>query len=107
MFGLKEKMSDSKILSDKNVTAPNSKETTNELTSASQLTISDEEVKKLDAIYSSWGDTVHYSQDPKVFRGCEGSYMFDSEELLFVSSVLSKSIKEHNVNKKRRVKKLD
>ena len=43
-------------------------------------TITDEEVKSLDAEYSSWGDTVHYSKDPKVFRGCEGSYMYDSND---------------------------
>lgn len=27
--------------------------------------ISDEEVKDLDAVYSSWGDTVHYSKTLK------------------------------------------
>lgn len=42
--------------------------------------ISDEEVKALDNVYTSWGDTVHYSKDPKVFRGCEGSYMYDSND---------------------------
>ena len=43
-------------------------------------TISDREVKQLDYMYSSWGDTVHYSADPKVFRACEGSYMYDAND---------------------------
>ena len=42
--------------------------------------ISDEEVKALDKEYCSWGDTVHYSKDPKVFAGCEGSFMYDSKD---------------------------
>ena len=42
--------------------------------------ITDEEVKELDKEYCSWGDTVHYSKNPKVFRGCEGSYMYDSND---------------------------
>ncbi|MBR1617048.1 aminotransferase class III-fold pyridoxal phosphate-dependent enzyme, partial [bacterium] len=46
----------------------------------SNLTISDEQVKKLDEQYASWGDTVHYSPDPKVFRACEGSYMYDCND---------------------------
>ena len=31
-----------------------------------------------EARYSSFGDTVHYVDPPKVFHRCEGSYMFDS-----------------------------
>ena len=42
--------------------------------------LTDAEVKELDAEYDSYGDTVHYSPDPKVFRGCEGSYMYDSND---------------------------
>lgn len=43
------------------------------------ILISDEEVRAIDADWSSWGDTVHYSKNPKVFAGCEGSYMYDSK----------------------------
>lgn len=32
-----------------------------------------------EAKYCSFGDTVHYVNPPKVFDGCEGSYMFDAE----------------------------
>lgn len=46
----------------------------------SETNITDEQVRELDNEYTSWGDTVHYSKNPKVFRGCEGSYMFDSKD---------------------------
>jgi 4-aminobutyrate aminotransferase / (S)-3-amino-2-methylpropionate transaminase / 5-aminovalerate transaminase len=41
--------------------------------------LSDDEILELDARYCSFGDTVHYMENPKVFRKCEGSFMFDSE----------------------------
>jgi 4-aminobutyrate aminotransferase/(S)-3-amino-2-methylpropionate transaminase len=41
--------------------------------------LSDDEILELDARNCSFGDTVHYMQIPKVFRKCEGSYLFDSE----------------------------
>ena len=46
----------------------------------SETLISDERVRELDNEWTSWGDTVHYSKNPKVFRACEGSYMFDSKD---------------------------
>ncbi len=47
-----------------------------------QLTqqISDLEIREIDTKYCSYGDTVHYSENPKVFRNCEGSFMFDSKD---------------------------
>src|SRR6478735_11555547 len=33
----------------------------------------------LEAEYCSHGDTVHYTQFPKIFSGCDGSYKFDAE----------------------------
>ena len=30
-----------------------------------------------EAKYCSFGDTVHYVNPPKIFTGCEGSYMYD------------------------------
>gem|GEM_PF-3671996 len=32
-----------------------------------------------EAQYCSFGDTVHYVNPPKIFSGCEGSYMYDQE----------------------------
>ena len=46
--------------------------------------VSDEKIRELDDIYSSWGDTVHYSKNPKVFRACEGSYMYDSKDIPYL-----------------------
>jgi 4-aminobutyrate aminotransferase-like enzyme len=28
--------------------------------------------------FCSYGDTVHYAEEPKIFERCEGSYLFDS-----------------------------
>jgi 4-aminobutyrate aminotransferase-like enzyme len=36
-----------------------------------------------EARYCSFGDTVHYS-DPKIFTGCEGSYLYDEEGTSFL-----------------------
>src|SRR5215470_10386877 len=36
------------------------------------------ELLKLEAIYCSHGDTVHYSE-PKIFDRCEGSFLYDAE----------------------------
>jgi 4-aminobutyrate aminotransferase/(S)-3-amino-2-methylpropionate transaminase len=31
-------------------------------------------------LYCSFGDTVHYADPPKLFTGCEGSYLFDERD---------------------------
>ena len=43
---------------------------------ASALT-EEEELLALETLYCSHGDTVHYSEPPKIFERCEGSYVFD------------------------------
>ena len=45
-----------------------------------KLLLSDNEIKELDKEYCSWGDTVHYHEEQTIFRNCEGSYMYDSED---------------------------
>ena len=42
--------------------------------------LSDECIKEIDNEFCSFGDTVHYSSNPKVFAGCEGSFMYDSND---------------------------
>lgn len=37
------------------------------------------ELRRLEAEYCSWGDTVHYLPEPKFFESCEGSFMYDAE----------------------------
>jgi len=39
---------------------------------------SDEELLRIDAECSSYGDTVHYMDPPKVFRSAEGSFVYDA-----------------------------
>lgn len=47
----------------------------------SKVCISDEEILKLDEQYCSFGDTIHYSKTPKIFRDCEGAFMYDSKDI--------------------------
>ncbi|MEO9091620.1 MAG: aspartate aminotransferase family protein, partial [Rhodanobacter sp.] len=42
------------------------------------VVIDDEQLLADEAKYSSFGDTVHYVDPPKIFRHGEGSYMFDT-----------------------------
>ena len=41
--------------------------------------LTEAELRELDAQYCSWGDTVHYMDQPKFFESCDGAYMFDAE----------------------------
>ena len=36
-----------------------------------------EDLLERDSRYCSYGDTVHYANPPKIFSGCDGSYLFD------------------------------
>ena len=40
---------------------------------------STEELLEADARYCSYGDTVHYSNPPKIFARCSGSYLYDDQ----------------------------
>jgi 4-aminobutyrate aminotransferase/(S)-3-amino-2-methylpropionate transaminase len=39
---------------------------------------------ELESLYCSHGDTVHYTDPPKVFERCEGSYIYDTEGRQFL-----------------------
>ncbi len=41
--------------------------------------VSEAELLRLEAEYCSHGDTVHYTNPPKIFDRCEGSFLYDSE----------------------------
>ncbi len=45
---------------------------------ASALT-EEEELLALETLYCSHGDTVHYTDPPKIFERCEGSYIYDMQ----------------------------
>lgn len=46
--------------------------------------VDEAELRRLEAEYCSYGDTVHYMEEPKFFDGCEGSYMYDAEGRQFL-----------------------
>jgi len=40
---------------------------------------SEDELRSLESKYCSWGDTVHYMDQPKFFESCNGSFLFDAQ----------------------------
>jgi len=45
---------------------------------------SEEQLRLLEATYCSHGDTVHYTDKPKFFESCEGSFVYDASETPFL-----------------------
>ncbi|WEK39209.1 MAG: aminotransferase class III-fold pyridoxal phosphate-dependent enzyme [Candidatus Brevundimonas colombiensis] len=48
------------------------------------MSINVQELLEQEARYCSFGDTVHYVDPPKIFTGCDGSYMFDNDGTAFL-----------------------
>ncbi len=46
--------------------------------------LTEDEIRELDNNYSSFGDTVHYSKNPKIFSECLGSFMFDKKQIPYL-----------------------
>lgn len=46
--------------------------------------ISDTELLEKDKKYCSFADTAHYAPVPKIFRDCDGSFMYDSENVPYL-----------------------
>ncbi len=46
--------------------------------------VDDKELIKKDSLYCSYGDTVHYAEPPKIFRGCDGSFLYDSLDIPYL-----------------------
>lgn len=44
----------------------------------------EDDLLALEARYCSYGDTVHYTKNPKLFTACEGSYVFDASSTPFL-----------------------
>ncbi|MHB8623072.1 MAG: aspartate aminotransferase family protein [Sulfuricaulis sp.] len=44
------------------------------------LSARSEDLLEKDRLYCSYGDTVHYSEPPKIFASCNGSYLYDEAE---------------------------
>jgi len=51
---------------------------------SNSMTVSDAQLLADEAQYSSFGDTVHYVDPPKIFRRCQGSFMYDSEDVPYL-----------------------
>ncbi len=43
-----------------------------------------EELLKLEEKYCSWGDTVHYAKEPKIFERAKGSYLYDENGIEYL-----------------------
>jgi len=43
-----------------------------------------DELLRLEAKYCSWGDTVHYAEELKIFSRSEGSYLYDREGIEYL-----------------------
>jgi 4-aminobutyrate aminotransferase/(S)-3-amino-2-methylpropionate transaminase len=41
---------------------------------------SNENLLELESKYCSWGDTVHYMENPPLFKRCNGSYLYDADD---------------------------
>lgn len=41
--------------------------------------MTEDELRKLEAEYCSWGDAVHSAERPKIFERCRGSFLYDAE----------------------------
>ncbi len=50
----------------------------------SSSTISESRLRALEKAYCSYGDTVHYLEQPKFFTACEGSYLYDAKGTPFL-----------------------
>jgi len=51
---------------------------------ASPSSLSTEQLLEMDSQYCSYGDTVHYANPPKIFKGCDGSYLFDENDIPYL-----------------------
>lgn len=55
------------------------------MTNKSEVSLnSQNELLKLEEKYCSWGDTVHYSKEPKIFERAQGSYLYDEENVEYL-----------------------
>jgi 4-aminobutyrate aminotransferase/(S)-3-amino-2-methylpropionate transaminase len=54
------------------------------LTPALAMEMDEKALLELEAQYCSWGDTVHYTETPKIFERCEGSFIYDAAGTQFL-----------------------
>ena len=50
---------------------------------AAKNNLSDEELACIDKEYCTYGDKIHADANPKVFKDCNGVFMYDSDNTVF------------------------
>ena len=55
-----------------------------DISKTAAASVSDAALLADEAKYCSFGDTVHYSEPPKIFARCDGSYLYDTEGTPFL-----------------------
>ena len=55
-----------------------------DISKTATVSVSDAALLADEAKYCSFGDTVHYSEPPKIFARCDGSYLYDTEGTPFL-----------------------
>lgn len=53
-------------------------------TNESEVAPNEDDLRALENLYCSYGDTVHYTEYPKFFESCEGSFLFDRDEVPYL-----------------------
>ena len=53
-------------------------------TDTNRLYVSDKELANIDKEYCTYGDKIHADANPKVFRNCNGVFMYDSNNTPFL-----------------------
>lgn len=48
------------------------------------MTINEAQLLEDEALYCSHGDTVHYVNPPKIFTNCQGSYLYDDQDIPYL-----------------------
>jgi 4-aminobutyrate aminotransferase-like enzyme len=54
-----------------------------------------------EAQYCSWGDTVHYARELKIFSGCEGIYVYDRQGVPYLDLQMWHSVANFGYKNKR------
>ncbi len=74
--------------------------------SRSEEVKSTEELLQLEEKYCSWGDTVHYAEQPQIFERCEGSFLYDTESRPYLDLQMWYSAANFGYNNPRLAKTL-
>ena len=63
--------------------------------------MTEEELRKLEADYCSWGDAVHSSEPPKIFESCDGCFLYDPQGTPFLDLQMASATASFGYRNKR------